>query len=73
MEGDRAYEKEWYDVRETGVPEYPKYQLCHWYGSKRYMVSLATYDTERNTYTGWMNLNEYDTIKEARDAMKNFK
>ena len=64
--------KHWYDIHETGIARYPKYQLTHMNGSKRYMILILDWNTESNKANGWFPLAERDTIREARAYMIDF-
>lgn len=60
----------WFEKRETGIKNYPIYHLTHWNGSKGYTIMVLSWDSETDTYNGWVSLLERPTIKEARQALK---
>jgi hypothetical protein len=52
------------------TPNFPRYHLTHYNGSKKYMIMVLSWDVENGIADGWMRIAEFDTIRECREYMK---
>lgn len=62
--------RHFWDRIETGVKDYPKYHLTHYGDVKGYTALVMAWDTEKDICRGWFPLLTRATIKEARQAVK---